>query len=154
MLYLLCLACCTINNQKEYQKKTIRSSPKDDCEIEQVQNIYDHYTTEKRFHQMNNPFTTQVNESLNMCLSKVMTKHKHFSSSSSLQYWVTTIITIHNKGYFGFYDTLLLPFTIDYSHVLHAWCKTRYRERERKKVYDGEAVNKASRAHKADAKWK
>ena len=88
-------------NGTKDKKKPMFSLPKDVCKIEQIKTIHESFTTDEEFREMHHPWSTQVNESLNMRLTELAPKYKHFSQSSTLQHRVT-VISIHNLGYKAF----------------------------------------------------
>ena len=148
-----CHAKKALDNGKTYNRKPLFSSPQDDREIAQVKEIHAKFTTDEALRQMNHPWTTQPNESLNMRVAEYAPKHKHFSRSKMLQYRVYTAITIHNMGYSAFYASVARLLSIDSPYLLH-WNKKRDVRKDTKKVYDNKIDNKRKRVYKANAKRK
>ena len=52
-------------------------------------------------------FNTQINESLNMCVSRYVPKFKHFGGTMALDSRVRCVIGVHNLGYANYYLALL-----------------------------------------------
>jgi len=50
---------------------------------------------------------TQMNESLNLRISKYAPKNKHFGASTSLDTRISTVVAVVNMGYTEFYNTLI-----------------------------------------------
>ena len=129
------------------------SSPKDDREIDQVNKINNQFTTDQAIHEMNHPFTTQPNESINMRNAEGAPKHKHFSRSETLQHRVYTSIGIHNMGYANFYRAVGRLLSIECPFFLN-WNEQRDVRKDNQKIYENTLEHKRKRAYKANAKRK
>ena len=53
------------------------------------------------------PYSTQMNESINLRVSKFSPKNKHFGETTSLDTRISTVVAIVNMGYESFYCGLI-----------------------------------------------
>ena len=138
---------------KTYNRKLMFSLPKEDREIDQVKKINNQFTTDQAIHEMNHPFTTQPNKSINMRTAEGAPKHKHFSRSETLQNRVYTTIGIHNMGYATFYQSVARLLSIE-CPVFLQWNEQRDVRKDKKIIYAKTLEHKSKRAYKAKTKRK
>ena len=112
------------------------------------------FTSIQRLQQIHHPFTTQLNESVNMRIAEVAPKYKCFSCSRSLDYRIAHVICIHNLGIHQFIQRLFRKLNLPTTKVLLKWIQKKKVSRENKKKWDNNPDNKRKRAHKQKAKAK
>lgn len=99
--------------------------------------------------QINHPWSTQLNESLNMRIAENAPKVKHFSRSNRLVYRVFTAATTHNLGLEEFVSRVLHCLCITPLLNFLAYLSAKMTRRNAKKVRDFLPENKRKSQHKA-----
>lgn len=65
------------------------------------------FQTEKNIRECLHKYDTQINEGLNMTVSRYVPKFKHYGTTMSLDTRIRCVIGQHNMGYANYYSTLL-----------------------------------------------
>ena len=122
--------------------------------IERIFKIQVKFTTPKKLAQIHHWFSTQLNKSLSMRITKCAPKYEHFLFSQSIFFPVSTTITIHNLGLYSFVSDFLELLHVTLSDVLLPYTTLKYINKELKKVREKYPKNKRKRAHKAKTESK
>ena len=137
------------------QKSLFDVSNADDLKaIEQIREVQRRFTTHEKLIQVHHPYSTQLNESLNMRIAEVAPKHKNFSRTRSLEYRICHGVCIHNDSLPTFMSHLHRSLGITPSSVYLKWVQKRETWHNEKKVRDKLPENKRKRAHKQEARSK
>ena len=126
----------------------------DKSEINPVRNVQEKFTTFKRLKQIWYVFSTELNESIHMRITKLAPKWKCFSRSRSLDYRISHVTSIHNLGIHEFLRRVLRNLNVPATKVLLRWTAKKQVSQDNKKKWDKNPDNKRKRAHKQKEKVK
>ena len=153
--HTLCGTWC-VSNGKIDKKHAVfdLTDDNDKITVEFIREIQEKFTTLERLMQINHPWSTQLNESLNMRIAESAPKFKHFSRSNSLVYRVSTAVATHNLGLEEFVSRVLRHLCITPLPNLSAYLSAKMKRRNSKKVRDVLPENKRKCQHKAESRTK
>jgi len=121
----------------------------------QVKSEIERFQTEDMIKDCLHSFDTNINESLNILVSKMCPKHKHYGSTPTLKTRLTLVAGVHNMGFQNFYSTLMADLRILDDSTVEALSsniirinRTKLQDRERRQTH----AFKRQRAHGKRAK--
>ena len=85
---------------------------------------------------MLHPYTTQLNESLNMRAAELAPKYKNYSRTESLDYQISIVVGIHNIGSHKFFQMVFKKLGIEYDDTISSWFPQNDSQKMKKKVSD------------------
>ena len=101
------------------------------------------YLTRENLKMLHHPHTTQSNEALNKSVSAYAPKHKHFSTTKSLEARVGVAASIQIDGYHHLWQELYDKFTLNFDESISLGLSTmdKYKKRKRENAATKEGKN-------------
>ena len=81
------------------ESKPMFQKTENEREYKQLCAAVERFQSDENIRECLHPYNTQLNESLNMCVSRYVPKFKHFGTTMSLDSRVRCVIGVHNVGY-------------------------------------------------------
>ena len=149
-----CLAKRTKATNKPYDKPPMfdLNKPRDKYTYDGVKKVHDKATTDERLIEMLHPFTTQLNESLNMRAAETAPKCKNYSRTASLDYRISIVVGVHNIGSHDFFQRVFQDLGIEYDDAIASWFLGKDSTKMKKKMRDTTPHAKRRRKHRYLAK--
>ena len=92
---------------KSTEAHPLFSKAEDPKQYQQLCAAVERFQTDDNIKECLHMHDTQLNESLNMSVSRCVPKFKHFGTTMSLDSRVRSVVGVHNLGYANYYLTLL-----------------------------------------------
>ena len=105
--------CYILKAQKEgksyvpEENRPLYDKDKHNKMYQQLKEVVTRFQTEENIRECLHKYDTQVNEGLNMSVSRYVPKFKHYGTTMSLDTRIRCVIGHHNMGYETYYKTLL-----------------------------------------------